>query len=106
MTDHEQKREHVRKSLSYSAHIVAGDGSWFYPCEIFDVSAGGAKLAIYCPPHTPLSPQFFLQLSQITTASRYCEVAWRHGNEIGVRFVRAPHPAPITDAHVANQING
>ena len=104
MDNHEQRREHIRRSLSYSAHIVAGDASWVYPCEIFDVSAGGAKLAIYCPPQTPLARQFFLQLSEISQANRYCEVAWRQGNEIGVRFIRAPHPAPDTSAIAAHPI--
>ena len=104
MAEHEQRREHVRRSLSYAARIVADDASWIYPCEIFDVSTGGAKLAIYCPPQTPLADQFFLQLSEISRANRYCEVAWRQGNEIGVRFIRAPHPVPDTSALAAHSI--
>lgn len=97
MVEHEQRREHVRKSLSYYARIIADDGSWDFPCEIFDISAGGARLAIYCPPQTALSETFFLQLSQIRQTRRYCRIAWRQGNELGVRFVPDPFPAPSTD---------
>jgi hypothetical protein len=88
MARQEQEREHVRKSLSYRARIMGADASWAYPCEIFDVSVGGARLAIYCPPETPLPAQFLLQLSEIGQISRHCEVAWRSGSEIGVRFSR------------------
>jgi hypothetical protein len=88
--------------MSYRARIVADDGSWMYPCEIFDVSVGGARLAIYCPPQVPLPPQFLLQLSEISHTSRPCELAWRQGNEIGVRFVREIHAAPNTNGHAAS----
>jgi hypothetical protein len=104
MAEHEQRREHVRKSLSYCARILANDKSWMYPCEIFDVSAGGAKLAIYCPPQTPLPQRFFLQLSEMGETHRCCEVAWRQGNELGVRFVRSPQPASNTGEHIADPI--
>jgi hypothetical protein len=96
MADHEQRREYARKSLSYRARIIADDQSWTYPCEIFDVSVGGARLAIYCPPQTPLPQQFMLQLSEVTHTNRLCEVAWRQGNEVGVRFVRDAHLVPPT----------
>ena len=102
MAEQEQRREHVRKSLSYRTRIMAEDGSWMYPCEIFDVSVGGARLAIYCPPQAHLPDQFLLRLSEISQTSRCCEVAWRHGNEIGVRFLRDVHHAPSTDAHAPN----
>ena len=100
MTEHEQRREHVRKPLTYCARIVADDGTWTYPCEIFDISAGGARLAIYCPPETPLAQQFHLHLSEIGQAGRDCEIAWRQGNEIGVRFIRTSRPASNTDKDV------
>jgi hypothetical protein len=105
MAEHEQRREHVRKSMSYRARIVADDGTWMYPCEIFDVSVGGARLAIYCPPQAPLPHQFLLQLSEINQTSRYCELAWRQGNEIGVRFVRVPQAASNTADSTA-QLSG
>jgi len=98
MADQEQRREYIRKSMSYRAHIAADDGSWIYPCEIFDVSVGGARLAIYCPVETPLPRQFILKLSETGQSNRHCALAWRNGNEIGVRFVRPVHPAPHTDA--------
>jgi hypothetical protein len=101
MAEHEQRREHVRKSMSYRAHIVGDDGSWTYPCEIFDVSVGGARLAVYCPPQAPLPEQFLLQLTEISHASRHCELAWRQGSEIGVRFIRQ-QGAPNTDEYAAS----
>ena len=102
MAEQEQRREHIRKSMSYRARIVADDGTWMYPCEIFDVSVGGARLAIYCPAQTPLPEQFLLRLSEISQTSRYCELAWRQGNEIGVRFVREANAAPNTSGHSAS----
>jgi hypothetical protein len=89
MSEHEQRREHIRKPMTYPARISADDGSWMYPCEIFDVSVGGARLAVYCTPQTPLPQKFILRLSEISDANRQCELTWRQGNEIGVRFIRA-----------------
>jgi hypothetical protein len=89
MSEQEQRREHIRKPMTYPARITADDGSWIYPCEIFDVSVGGARLAVYCTPQTPLPQKFLLRLSEISDANRLCELAWRQGNEIGVRFVHA-----------------
>jgi PilZ domain len=83
--------------MSYPARIVADDGSWMYPCEIFDVSVGGARLAVYCPSQTSLPGQFLLQLSEISQIGRSCELAWQQGNEIGVRFVREGQAVPNTN---------
>src|SRR6266849_6145779 len=89
----QQKRVHERKSLCYRAMILAADGSWKYECDIFDVSVGGAKLGVYCPPKTSLPDRFILRLSKVGSSTRLCQVAWRRGHEMGVRFVRAKPPA-------------
>src|SRR5262249_60454944 len=96
-----QRRAPIRISTACRAPTGGDDGFWVYPCEIFDVSVGGARLAVYCPPQAPLPEQFQLQLSEISHISRPCELAWRQGSEIGVRFIRQ-QGAPNTDEHAAS----
>jgi PilZ domain len=78
------RRKFVRRTLSYSAKIVAKDGSWGRNCRVIDVSDGGAKLLIEQPIELPTD--FVLALSMRGKAARFCHVVRCEGCEIGVEF--------------------
>ena len=85
MAKNSNRRQFVRRPLSYPAKIVATDGSWGRNCRVLDVSDGGAKLALEKPVELPAD--FFLALSMRGGTMRKCHVMWTDDNEIGVRFV-------------------
>ena len=87
MAKNSNRRQSVRRPLSYPAKIVATDGSWGRNCRVVDVSDGGAKLALEKPAALPAD--FFLAMSMRGGAMRKCHVMWTDDNEIGVRFVVA-----------------
>jgi hypothetical protein len=53
-------------------------------CLIADISGGGAQLVIQGAGSLP--DEFVLALSRYGEARRPCEVCWRAGDRIGVRF--------------------
>jgi hypothetical protein len=84
-------RRHERKPFEYTARMSFGDGSAPHPCEILDISDGGARLHVNAPNKVP--DTFKLLLSSHETAFRLCEVVRRTDNEIGVRFRRRSNPS-------------
>jgi PilZ domain len=77
------RRGSPRRQLFKRAQIVFRDGHCSMAAEIFDISETGVQLA-------PLDP--FLCPKQFTLASREerarrCEVVWRRGSRIGVRYL-------------------
>src|SRR5205085_12124246 len=67
--------------------ILFNDGRSSIGCHIVDISDSGAKLApldvFSCP------SEFLLKLP--IGEPRECEVMWRRGDRVGVRFVGAPY---------------
>ena len=53
-------------------------------CFIKDMSDTGARLAMALS--VPVPPEFVLQFSPDGSVGRRCEVRWRSGIEIGVKF--------------------
>jgi hypothetical protein len=54
-------------------------------CQILDVSARGAKIVVSTPSEIPA--RFELAIFQNDEKRRACEVAWRRGKMLGVKFV-------------------
>jgi len=54
-------------------------------CHILDVSSHGAKIAVSIPSEIPA--RFELAIFQNDEKRRICEVAWRRGKMLGVKFV-------------------
>jgi hypothetical protein len=70
-------------------------GRKLHCCVISDVSEGGARLEL---PVGIEAPQIFvLSLTPTGSVLRYCEVRWRRGSAIGVRFV---NPTDLTRAEI------
>jgi hypothetical protein len=80
------KKRAVRKSLHQPGWISFEGGFAARPCVVQDMSAGGAKITIEDPNSLP--GKLRLALSRDARTGRSCEVVWRRGKSVGVRFVR------------------
>lgn len=84
MTD---KRRYRRRLVSQPAQLLRDDGSLMAPCQMLDVSAGGARLQ-FAAEQQDIPWNFTLLLSQTGTGPRRrCTLVWTKGAQIGVRFV-------------------
>ena len=70
------------------AHMMGIDGTWRRDCTVEDISETGAKLTIEGSVEGLLLKEFFLLLSSTGLAYRRCELAWVHGDQIGVNFLK------------------
>jgi hypothetical protein len=80
------KKRDVRKSVQQAAWIVLDGGFAARSCTVVDLSATGAKLRTDDPDavHTKLR----LAFSRDGRNGRACEVVWRRGSTMGVKFKR------------------
>ena len=73
-----KRRQALKKAL-----IVFNNGNCSMGCQILDISDTGAKLA---PADIFLCPKEFVLKPAIGDA-RNCELIWRRGNFVGVRYI-------------------
>jgi hypothetical protein len=84
----QQRRRLVRRSRQHSSWITTDDIR-SYECQILDVSEDGAKLVADI--EAPIGSAFRLSVVPGAVVRRNCEVVWRNGRIIGVKFaVEAP----------------
>jgi PilZ domain len=76
----------ARKSLSRPGWITFEGGFAARPCLVKDMSTTGAKVSIDDP--NTLPARLRLAFSRDARTGRPCEVVWRRGKTVGVRFVR------------------
>ena len=74
----------VRRVRYLSAWLFV-NGQADRECHILDVSARGAKIVVSIPSEIPA--RFELAIFQNDEKRRVCEVAWRRGKMLGVKFV-------------------
>jgi hypothetical protein len=79
------KRE-ARKSLHQSGWITLDGGFAARPCVVRDMSTTGAKITIDDP--NVLPGKLRLAFARDARTGRNCEVVWRRGKSVGVKFVR------------------
>jgi hypothetical protein len=78
------KRQQVRRRRHQSAWITLDDGTTNYKCEVEDVSQSGAKITV----DAAVQVGTLLGIALVPrTAARRCEVIWRRGNTLGIRFM-------------------
>jgi hypothetical protein len=83
--DQIKRKRQVRRHRSHSAWI-ANDASHFRDeCRVSDVSVGGARLVI--DGKTEIADCFDLYFA-LTSTKKRCEVVWRRGKVLGIKFVR------------------
>jgi hypothetical protein len=80
-----RKRE-ARKSLSQPGWITLDGGFAARPCVVQDMSSTGAKITIQDP--NVLPARLRLAFARDARTGRNCEVVWRRGSSVGVKFVR------------------
>jgi PilZ domain len=80
-----RKRE-ARKSLRRPGWITLDGGFAVRPCVVQDISSAGAKITADAASRLPGTLR--LAFARDTRTGRNCQVVWRSGNSIGVRFIR------------------
>jgi hypothetical protein len=81
-----QKREPRRRRLNQSAWITIDGGATNRECLVSDVSQNGAKIIL--DGATDIRGKFGLALVPNHPRRQQCEVVWRRGKILGIRFVR------------------
>jgi hypothetical protein len=80
------KKREVRKSLRQPGWITLDGGFAARPCVVQDMSASGAKIMV--DDSSALSGRLRLAFARDARTGRNCEVVWRRGKSLGVKFVR------------------
>jgi hypothetical protein len=80
------KKREVRKSLRQPGWITLEGGFAARQCVVQDMSSTGAKITIEDPNVLPAKVR--LAFARDARTGRNCEVVWRSGSSVGVRFVR------------------
>jgi hypothetical protein len=80
------KKRETRKSLRQPGWITLEGGFAARQCVVQDLSTTGAKVTIDDP--NTLPAKLRLAFSRDARTGRPCEVVWRRGKSVGVKFVR------------------
>jgi hypothetical protein len=80
------KKRDARKSVSQPGWITLDGGFAARPCVVQDMSATGAKISV--DDSNVLPGRLRLAFSRDARTGRNCEVVWRRGRSLGVKFVR------------------
>ena len=80
------KKRESRRSLQQSGRITLDGGFAARPCVVQDMSTTGAKITI--DDQNTLPAKLKLAFSRDARTGRNCEVVWRRGKSVGVKFVR------------------
>ena len=84
----ERKRQRdIRKKRNHGAWITFDDDIRSYECQVLDVAPGGAKLAVDID--AIVGTSFRLSVAPQSLVRKPCEVVWRRGRQIGVKFTAA-----------------
>ncbi len=85
MFGHGRKTREPRRKQSVKAWITFPGAFGIVECVVLDMSPSGAKLS--APNAERLSGRFTLTFAISSRTGRACEVRWRKGSLLGVRFV-------------------
>ncbi|QWG21371.1 PilZ domain-containing protein [Bradyrhizobium sediminis] len=80
------KKREARKSIRQPGWITLEGGFAVRPCVVQDMSSTGAKITIDDPNMLPAKLR--LAFSRDARTGRNCEVVWRRGKTVGIKFVR------------------
>lgn len=84
MLGRQDNRKAKRRPMRRTAEVLFGANELPSLCVIWDMSEGGARLAV-ARPLLNLPPRFTLLLEG--KVQRKCEVVWTDARYVGVRFV-------------------
>lgn len=80
------KKREPRKSLGQSGWITLEGGFAARRCVVQDISTTGAKIIVDDP--NVLPARWRLAFARDARTGRTCQVVWRRGKSVGVKFVR------------------
>jgi hypothetical protein len=80
------KKRDTRKSMHQPGWITLEGGFAARQCVVQNLSATGAKVTIDDPNSLPAKLR--LAFSRDARTGRSCEVVWRRGKSVGIKFVR------------------
>jgi hypothetical protein len=81
-----KKKREMRKSLRQPGWITLDGGFAARRCVVHNMSSTGAKITIDDPNMLPAKLR--LAFTRDARTGRPCEVVWRRGKSVGVKFVR------------------
>ncbi|HEV3373725.1 MAG TPA: PilZ domain-containing protein [Xanthobacteraceae bacterium] len=90
-TRNAEQRMTLRRPTRRAATVSFGAEKPPVTCVIWDISEGGARLAVAHPLAT-LPHHFTLNLSKDESARRHCEVVWTDRRFVGVKFTGLAPP--------------
>jgi hypothetical protein len=79
------KKREARKSLRQCGWITLEGGFAARPCVVQDLSSTGASITIEDPNMLPAKLR--LAFARDARTGRNCEVVWRRGKLVGIKFV-------------------
>ncbi len=80
----QERRRLVRRSRRHPSWITTENDIRSHECRVLDVSANGAKLLADID--APIGSKLRLSIVPHAIVRRECEVVWRKGRMIGVKF--------------------
>ena len=80
-----ERRGLVRRSRQHLSWITIENDIRSHECRVLDVSANGAKLLADI--YAPIGSKLRLSIVPNAIVRRECEVVWRKGRMVGVKFV-------------------
>jgi hypothetical protein len=80
------KKRETRRSMHQPGWITLEGGFAARPCVVRDLSTSGARLTI--DDRNTLPAKLRLAFSRDARTGRNCEVVWRRGKTVGIKFVR------------------
>ena len=80
------KKREARKSLHQPGWVTLDGGFAARQCVVQDLSSSGAKITL--DDGSMLAGKLRLAFSRDARTGRSCEVVWRRGKSLGVKFVR------------------
>lgn len=90
LTRYQEHRTGARRFTRRVVTVSIGARKQLVTCVIWDLSEGGARLAIALP-LADLPHHFVLVLRKDRSVQRHCEVVWSDTRFVGVKFTeRAP----------------
>ena len=80
------KKREARKSVQQPGWITLDGGFAARQCVVQDLSSSGAKITV--DDASVLTGRLRLAFSRDARTGRSCEVVWRRGKSLGVKFVK------------------
>jgi hypothetical protein len=79
------KKRELRRSVQQDGWLTLDGGFAARQCKVLDLSPSGAKIIVDDP--KAVATTMRLAFSRDARTGRTCEVVWRRGKTLGVRFI-------------------